>query len=37
MIPKIIHYVWFSDPMDNPPEYPEDVIKLYEIMERKDA
>ncbi len=31
MIPKIIHYVWFSDP----PEYPEDVIKCINSWKEK--
>jgi len=31
MIPKIIHYVWFSDP----PNYPDDVIKCMESWKRE--
>ena len=31
MIPKIIHYVWFSDP----PEYPEDIIKCIDSWKKK--
>lgn len=30
MIPKIIHYCWFNDP----PEYPEDVLKCMESWKR---
>ncbi|MCR4791489.1 MAG: glycosyl transferase [Lachnospiraceae bacterium] len=30
MIPKIIHYVWFSDP----PEYPDDVIKCMDSWKK---
>lgn len=31
MIPKIIHYVWFSDP----PNYPDDVIKCIDSWKKK--
>ena len=31
MIPKIIHYVWFSDP----PNYPDDVIKCIDSWKEK--
>ncbi len=31
MIPKMIHYVWFSDP----PEYPDDVVKCIDSWKEK--
>ena len=31
IIPKMIHYVWFSDP----PEYPDDVVKCIDSWKEK--